>query len=79
MDNELLNSFFKKLATYGNSLSHEKNIEAYYHYEQDSGKFNISWEIGRDSGGSCYGGEAQYEHTRHKEPEFEILDFLLLE
>lgn len=61
------------LVTYGQELLRYQ--EAHYSYHDEA--ISLSWKSGEDSGGNCWGGNAQYNASNQKQPEFIILDELL--
>lgn len=75
MKKDKLDELFEVLVTYGQEQLHYQ--EAYYSYENED--LILSWKTGEDSGGTCWGGEAKYSPCNQKQPDFSILDDLLLE
>lgn len=75
MKKDKLDELFDVLVTYGQEQLNYQ--EAYYSYENED--LTLAWKTGEDSGGNCWGGEAKYSPCHQKQPEFSILDELLLE
>lgn len=63
------------LVTYGKELLRYQ--EAYYDYSDE--QITLAWKTGEDSGGNCWGGNAQYTPCHQQQPAFTILDELLFQ
>lgn len=75
MQQDKLDELLDILVTYGQEQLHYQ--EAYYSYRNED--LILAWKTGEDSGGNCWGDEAKYSPCHQKQPEFSILDELLLE
>ena len=68
-------NLLKTLIIYGQEFLKYK--EAYYSYESEN--LSLYCKLGEDSGGNCWGGKSEYTSCDQIQPEFSILDELLLQ
>lgn len=81
MNQNKYDTLMKTLAEYGN-LKLESNYmysNSNYYYDERYEHFILRSNTGEDSGGSCWGGVATYSAINEPRPDFEMLEFLLLE